>query len=73
MVNDPKDTCRDNRYKLSDFDVQMILMLDAERKEMRERMKAITVDAICAKFEISHSYYYSLINGDNRSGISLTS
>jgi hypothetical protein len=63
----------DKRYKLSNEDVQMILQLDAERHAMRERMKSLTVDAICSKFEISHSYYYNLLNGDNRSGISLTS
>jgi hypothetical protein len=63
----------DKRYKLSDEDVQMIFQLDTERHAMRERMKSLTVDAICAKFEISHSYYYYLLNGTNRSGISLTS
>jgi hypothetical protein len=56
----------DRRCKLTDDDVQLILSLDNERHLMRQRMKALTVDAICDKFGISHSYYYNLINGDNR-------
>jgi hypothetical protein len=59
----------DRRCKLSDDDVKLILSLDNERHLMRKRMKALTVDAICDKFGISHSYYYNLINGDNRSGV----
>ena len=63
----------DKRYKLSNEDVQMILQLDAERQAMRERMKSLTVDAICSKFEICTSHYYDILNGKYRSGISLNS
>ena len=57
----------DKRYKITDEDVDNIIKLDAERHVLRERVKSLTVDAICEKFGISHSYYYNLINGDNRS------
>ena len=56
----------DKRYKLSDGDVDLIFELHQERLRLRERVKALTVDAICSKFDISHAYYYDLINGNNR-------
>jgi len=59
----------DRRCKLTDDDVRLIFELHEERLALRERVKSLTVDAICDKFGISHSYYYNLINGDNRSGV----
>jgi hypothetical protein len=56
----------DKRYKITDADVALIFELHQERLDLRERVKSLTVDAICDKFDISHSYYYNLINGDNR-------
>jgi len=56
----------DKRFKLTDEDVEHIIELDMERHAIRERAKSLTVDAICAKFGISHAYYYDLINGNNR-------
>jgi len=56
----------DKRFKLTDDDVELIIELDMERHAIRERAKSLTVDAICAKFGISHAYYYDLINGNNR-------
>ena len=56
----------DKRFKLTDEDVEHIIELDMERHAIRERAKSLTVDAICDKFGISHSYYYYLINGTNR-------
>jgi hypothetical protein len=57
---------KDKRYKLSDEDIIDILDQDRERHLIRERAKLLTVDAICARYGISHSYYYSIINADNR-------
>lgn len=56
----------DKRYKLTDEDVEMIFELHHERLKLRDRVKSLTVDAICDKFGISHAYYYDLINGNNR-------
>lgn len=61
----------DRRCKLTDDDVRLIFELHEERLELRERVKSLTVDAICAKFGIAHCYYYSLINGENRKGVTL--
>ena len=61
----------DRRCKLTDDDVRLIFELHEERLELRERVKSLTVDAICAKFDIGHSYYYALINGENRKEVTL--
>jgi hypothetical protein len=61
----------DRRCKLTDDDVRLIFELHEERLALRERVKSLTVDAICDKFGIAHCYYYALINGENRKEVML--
>jgi hypothetical protein len=61
----------DRRCKLTDDDVRLIFELHEERLALRERVKSLTVDAICEKFDIAHCYYYVLINGENRKEVTL--